>query len=848
MAYPSPESFLECTIPKSPCWITHKKAFDDKRQRFHQSGNLQISGRNCESGSWNFSQHSPSAPAPAPAAFGGFFWRFVVCGVGSDRFTTAWFVFFPSLEFFRGFDGLPSARAWVLPPSSFLDSRSVREGVESQLPSVMMLGSPKGMPGVAAFPRSNSSIVALVAGLALFLVFASWILISNPVSIDPSRKLELTFVGDTQTTNLIHQTESLQSGESGDGQHDENGRTGSPGSFLASDGMREVGHAGGSVPVKGRKEAVVTLYTPDTQKTDINSTAIAPASDKALGIGLGASTDGSTASDNLIIHESPVSEATSGDGGASNDGLVSSSSTMEAESKNEEKVNSEAIDDGSSSSNSTDVLLSVSSPAPDSSDEVDSGAHNDVSEESSPNSTTAVEPRFPILSSEKPGSRSCDLYKGKWFHDPAGPLYTNNSCPIITQMQNCQGNGRPDKDYENWRWKPDQCDLPRFDPKKFLELLRGKKLAFIGDSVEAPINRGNRKMQRWFFRSTSTFIVRIWSSWLVHRTSESFQNAPEGIDKLHLDVPDETFMEFLPQFDVVVISSGHWFAKQSVYIVNNDIGGWQLWKPDKHREMTINNVEAYRISVETILTAMASHPNYTGLTIVRSFSPDHYEGGAWNTGGSCTGKVRPAQEGELAMNGFTDKMHEMQVMGFEKAIEKAKNKSKLRLMDITHVFDYRVDGHPGPYRSPDPNKKTKRGPHGEPPPQDCLHWCMPGPVDTWNELVLEIIRREFEANKGPASTALKQQRCACQMPKDPDLTTRSALLFKQANLQLSFANMMKELIISVVIECSDICSALPLEVPWATWQNGDDQSWLLLHFVSVGQKCKWSEIVATALH
>jgi len=64
-----------------------------------------------------------------------------------------------------------------------------------------------------------------------------------------------------------------------------------------------------------------------------------------------------------------------------------------------------------------------------------------------------------------------------------GPLYTNNSCPLLTQMQNCQGNGRPDKGYENWRWKPSQCDLPRFDAKKFLELMRGKTLAFIGDSV-----------------------------------------------------------------------------------------------------------------------------------------------------------------------------------------------------------------------------------------------------------------------------------------------------------------------------------------------------------------------------
>lgn len=82
-------------------------------------------------------------------------------------------------------------------------------------------------------------------------------------------------------------------------------------------------------------------------------------------------------------------------------------------------------------------------------------------------------------------SGNCDLYQGKWIYDPAGPLYTNNTCPstVLTQMQNCQGNGRPDKDYENYRWKPDNCDLPRFNPRKFLELMRGKTVAFIGDSV-----------------------------------------------------------------------------------------------------------------------------------------------------------------------------------------------------------------------------------------------------------------------------------------------------------------------------------------------------------------------------
>ncbi|OWM75670.1 hypothetical protein CDL15_Pgr021835 [Punica granatum] len=380
--------------------------------------------------------------------------------------------------------------------------------------------------------------------------------------------------------------------------------------------------------------------------------------------------------------------------------------------------------------------------------------------ENSTSSATTELPSFPgrAHNTSSVGS-SCDLYHGSWFYDPLGPLYTNNTCPVLTQMQNCQGNGRPDMEYENWRWKPSQCELPRFDPKKFLELMRGKTLAFIGDSVarnqmesllcllwqaEAPKNRGNRRMQRWFFRSTSTMIVRMWSSWLVQPTSEPIDFAPEGVTKLHLDSPDKDIMEFLPGFDVVVLSSGHWFAKQSVYVLNNEIVGGQLWWPDKSRPMKINNIEAFGISVETILTAIVLHPNYTGLTIMRSYSPDHYEGGAWNTGGSCTGKVRPLAVGELVENGFTNIMHEKQVTGFNHAVGKTTNNSKMRLMDITEAFGYRHDGHPGPYRSPDPNKITKRGADGRPPPQDCLHWCMPGPVDTWNELVLEIIRREFE--------------------------------------------------------------------------------------------------------
>ncbi|KAH0973047.1 hypothetical protein GBA52_025203 [Prunus armeniaca] len=83
----------------------------------------------------------------------------------------------------------------------------------------------------------------------------------------------------------------------------------------------------------------------------------------------------------------------------------------------------------------------------------------------------------------KKEEEKCDLYKGHWVPELRGPMYTNSSCATIPESKNCFKNGRRDSDFLNWRWKPDKCELPLFDPNTFLEIVRGKKMAFIGDSV-----------------------------------------------------------------------------------------------------------------------------------------------------------------------------------------------------------------------------------------------------------------------------------------------------------------------------------------------------------------------------
>lgn len=79
--------------------------------------------------------------------------------------------------------------------------------------------------------------------------------------------------------------------------------------------------------------------------------------------------------------------------------------------------------------------------------------------------------------------KKCNIFDGKWVESDKEPLYRNETCPFLSQGQNCPGNGRPDEGYLNWRWQPTECELPRFDGLAFLEVMRGKTLAFIGDSV-----------------------------------------------------------------------------------------------------------------------------------------------------------------------------------------------------------------------------------------------------------------------------------------------------------------------------------------------------------------------------
>lgn len=92
-------------------------------------------------------------------------------------------------------------------------------------------------------------------------------------------------------------------------------------------------------------------------------------------------------------------------------------------------------------------------------------------------------PKDSVILSSKFGKK-CNIFRGRWIPYSDGPYYTNGTCREIFNQQTCMKFGRPEySDFLKWRWKPDECELPLFDAVQFLEHVKRKSMAFIGDSL-----------------------------------------------------------------------------------------------------------------------------------------------------------------------------------------------------------------------------------------------------------------------------------------------------------------------------------------------------------------------------
>lgn len=104
-----------------------------------------------------------------------------------------------------------------------------------------------------------------------------------------------------------------------------------------------------------------------------------------------------------------------------------------------------------------------------------------VSDDSSSSSSSPLMDSFQEVSSSKLG---CNLFSGKWVYDNESyPLYRSHQCSFMFEGVDCEKYGRKNLSYQNWKWKPHDCDLPTFNVTQMLEKLKNKRVVFAGDSL-----------------------------------------------------------------------------------------------------------------------------------------------------------------------------------------------------------------------------------------------------------------------------------------------------------------------------------------------------------------------------
>ncbi|KAI3789961.1 hypothetical protein L2E82_02769 [Cichorium intybus] len=340
--------------------------------------------------------------------------------------------------------------------------------------------------------------------------------------------------------------------------------------------------------------------------------------------------------------------------------------------------------------------------------------------------------------------QACNFGKGKWIPADNRPLYSGFGCKQwLSGMWACRLTQRTDFEYEKLKWQPKDCKMDDFTADNFLKRMRNKTLAFVGDSLgrqqfqslmcmvtggeEMPDvedvgteyglvkAHGSTRPDGWAYRfpTTNTTIIYYWSATLcdlqpVDPTTHTTDYA------MHLDRPPAFLKHFLHKIDVVVLNTGHHWNRGKL-----NANKWIMYvdgKPNTNRKIA-DMGSAKNFTIHSVVRWINTElPNHPGLKVfLRSLSPRHFFNGEWNTGGTCDSTTPGALE--VVHDESSDPVAAAAVKGTE-----------VKLLDITGLSLVREEGHISRFSI-----------RAAPGAQDCLHWCLPGVPDTWNEVLFAQI-------------------------------------------------------------------------------------------------------------
>lgn len=343
------------------------------------------------------------------------------------------------------------------------------------------------------------------------------------------------------------------------------------------------------------------------------------------------------------------------------------------------------------------------------------------------------------------GSESCDLFSGRWVFDNASrPLYKESECPYMSDQLACHKHGRPDLEYQSWRWQPHNCNLKRWDVTQMWEKLRGKRLMFVGDSL----NRG-----QWI-----SLVCLLQSVIPAHKQSMSpnahltvfkaedynatveFLWAPLLVDSNSDDPVNHRLEERIIRPDSLSRHSSQW--EHADILVFNTYLWWRqgpvklLWSAEENRVCEeLDGLGAMELAMEAwadwVVTNVDSGKKKVFFV---TMSPTHLWRREWDPGseGNCYNEKTPIQE-----EGYWGSGSDLPTMQMvEKVVKKLS--SKVSVLNITQLSEYRKDGHPSIHRKFWENLSQEQ--LSKPSTySDCIHWCLPGVPDVWNEFLFHFL-------------------------------------------------------------------------------------------------------------
>ncbi|KAG7027415.1 Protein trichome birefringence-like 34, partial [Cucurbita argyrosperma subsp. argyrosperma] len=349
------------------------------------------------------------------------------------------------------------------------------------------------------------------------------------------------------------------------------------------------------------------------------------------------------------------------------------------------------------------------------------------------------------------GGGGCDLFTGKWvFDNESYPLYKERECVFMSDQLACEKFGREDLGYRNWRWQPDECELPKFNATAVLERLRNKRMVFVGDSlnrgqwvsmvclVGSVIPRALQSMQSngslMMFKATeyNASIEFYWSPLMVESNSD---------DPVNHRLPDR-----IVRVKAIEKHAKHW-ADAHILVFNTYLW-WRIPKikalfgsfedSETSKLKVVKMRRGYEMALRTWADWMEVNinPNNTQVLFM-SMSPIHDRGEEWgqNKGQNCYGETEQIAEVGYRGNGTDPKM--MKIV--ETVLAELKTRGlNVEMINITQLTEYRKEAHPSIYRK----QWEALKPHQISNPSsyaDCIHWCLPGVPDVWNELLYAYI-------------------------------------------------------------------------------------------------------------